>query len=81
MIHNSYTYGKTELFENQKRTIHWLTVHEINNLINDKKNLNFEDDYFILSKMESILKNPNNNKFLEKWEIIQNFEKIAKQND
>jgi hypothetical protein len=27
------------------------------------------------------LKNPNNNKFLEKWEIIQNFEKIAKQND
>jgi len=75
MIHNSYTYGNTELFENQKRTIHWLTVHEINNLINDKKNLNFEDDYFILSKMESILKNPNNNKFLEKWEIIQNFEK------
>lgn len=73
MMHNSNIYGNTELFENQKRTIHWLNILEINTLIKNKKNLNFQDDYFILSKIESIVKNPNNNKFLEKWEIIQNF--------
>jgi 8-oxo-dGTP pyrophosphatase MutT (NUDIX family) len=72
MIHDSDTYGNKELFENQERTIHWLTISEINSLISDKKNLNFEVDYFILSKMKNIIKNPNNYKFLEKWEINKN---------
>ena len=69
MILSSEKYGDHEILENHNRTIHWLDLEDINKLLEDKSNLNFEIDSMILSKINDIVEYPQKQDYLNKWII------------
>jgi len=67
MEKNPQFYGNREIYEDIERTLDWISINRINEIIDKKRNLNFENDCFIFDNLHKIINNPESCDFLHKW--------------